>query len=147
MRAAAVTGSARRGRALASLALLVACCGLVACGTPSPDLFVVVRNGTVPGAKLHMLVSDQSVRCNGAPAQELTSAQTLEARDILRVLLELQTAKTPLPPSAPAQIFSYSVRDEQGTLHYPDSQQRPAIIPRLTLFVRRVAIGTCHLQR
>ena len=56
-------------------------------------------------------------------------------------------AKTPLPPSAPAQIFSYSVRDEQGTLHYPDSQQRPAIIPRLTLFVRRVAIGTCHLQR
>jgi hypothetical protein len=134
-------------RIAAAVALLLAAAALGACGTPPPDLFVVNRTGTVPGAKLHMLVSDESVRCNGAPAQELTSAQTLEGRDILRLLMELQEAKTPLPASPRAQIFSYSVRDEDGTLSYPDTQQRPAVIPRLTLFVRDLAIGTCHLQR
>ncbi|HEX4363912.1 MAG TPA: hypothetical protein VHZ75_05125 [Solirubrobacteraceae bacterium] len=134
-------------RIAAGAALLLAAAALGACGTPSPDLFVVNRSGTVPGAKLHMLVSDESVRCNGAPAQELTSAQTLEGRDILRLLLLSQAAKTSLPPSPRAQIFSYSVRDEDGTLSYPDTQQRPAVIPRLTLFVRQLAIGTCHLQR
>jgi hypothetical protein len=134
-------------RIAAAVALLLAAAALGACGTPPPDLFVVNRTGTVPGAKLHMLVSDESVRCNGAPAQELTSAQTLEGRDILRLLMGLQEAKTPLPASPRAQIFSYSVRDEDGTLSYPDTQQRPAVIPRLTLFVRDLAIGTCHLQR
>lgn len=120
---------------------------LAACGTPSPDLFVVNRDGTVPGAKLRLLVSDQSTRCNGGPAKPLTSAQTLEARELVRELLELQRGDGEIPKSAPAEIFSYAVQTEQGRLRYPDTQQRPEVLPRLTRFVRRVAIDTCGLER
>ena len=48
---------------------------------------------------------------------------------------------------APAQIFSFVVETEEGTLRYPDTQQRPDVLPRLTRFVRRVAIDTCGLPR
>jgi hypothetical protein len=129
--------------------LLVALTSLAAagCGTPSPDLFVVKRDGSVPGAKLELLVSDQTARCNNGPVEELTSEQILEARDILRVLLLEQTDDKPIPKAPPAQFFRFAVQTEEGTLRYPDTQQRPAILPRLSRFVRRVAIDTCGLRR
>jgi hypothetical protein len=138
------TGGRAALAAVAAL-LLVAC--VAACGTPSPDLFVMKRSGTVPGAKLDLLVSDQTTRCNGGPARELTSAQILEARDILRELLDVQAGNVSVPKAPPAQIFSFAVTTEKGTLRYPDTAQRPTILPRLTLFVRRVAIDTCGLAR
>ena len=126
-----------------------ACAGLViaACGTPSPDLFVVERDGTVPGAKLELLVSDQTARCNDGPAKRLSSRQIIEARAIRRDLLVVQTDDEAIPKAAPAQIFTFSVQTEEGTLRYPDTQQRPAVLPRLSRFVRRVAIDTCGLER
>jgi hypothetical protein len=87
------------------------------------------------------------VRCNGAPAKPLTSAQILEARDLHRELLDLQLSRDAIPQSPAAQIFSFVVETEEGKLRYPDTQQRPEILPRLTLFVRRTAIDTCGLQR
>lgn len=126
---------------------LLASASLAACGTPSPDLFVVNRDGTVPGAKLKLLVSDQSARCNDAPAKPLTSAQIIEARGLRRDLLELQQSKDAIPNAGAAQIFSFVVETAEGTLRYPDVQQRPEVLPRLTRFVRRVAIDTCGLQR
>jgi hypothetical protein len=120
---------------------------LGACGTPSPDLFVVHRDGTVPGAKLDLLVSDTTTRCNGGPVRPLTSEQTLEARDITTELLKVQQGKVAVPPAPPAQIFRFSVRTEDGTLRYGDTAQRPAVLPRLTLFVRRIAIDVCGLRR
>lgn len=117
------------------------------CGTPSPDLFVVNRGGTVPGAKLTLLVSDQTARCNGEPTKPLTSEQILEARDILRELLLVQTDKRAIPRFGPAQFFDFAVQTEEGRLRFPDTQQRPAVLPRLARFVRRVAIDTCGLQR
>ena len=138
-------GRARRG--VVATATLLAAASLSACGTPSPDLFVVNRDGTVPGAKLKLLVSDQSARCNDAPAKPLTSPQIIEARGLRRDLLELQQSKDAIPAAGPAQIFSYVVETEEGKLSYPDRQQRPAVLPRLTRFVRRVAIDTCGLER
>ena len=120
---------------------------VAACGTPSPDLFVVKRDGTVPGAKLELLVSDQTARCNDGPAKNLSSGQIIEARDIKRDLLLVQTDDSAIPAAPPAQIFSFAVQTEEGTLRYPDTQQRPAILPRLSRFVRRVAIDTCGLER
>jgi len=73
--------------------------------------------------------------------------QIIEARDILKDLLELQRAKTALPPSPPAQIFRFSVRSEEGTLRYGDTTQRPSVLPRLSRFVRDLATGLCGLQR
>lgn len=133
--------------ALAAVAALLLGAGVAACGTPSPDLFVMKRSGTVPGAKLEMLVSDQTTRCNHGPVRPLTSAQILEARDILRELLDVQAGNVAVPKAPPAQIFSFAVTTEKGTLRYPDTAQRPSILPRLTLFVRRVAIDNCGLPR
>jgi hypothetical protein len=136
----------RAALALASAAALLAA-GVTGCGTPSPDLFVMKRDGTVPGAKLNLLVSDQTTRCNDGPVEQLTSAQILEARDILRELLAVQAGTVDVPTAPPAQIFSFAVQTEKGTLHYPDTAQRPSILPRLSRFVRRVAIDTCGLPR
>ena len=120
---------------------------LASCGTPSPDLFVVKRDGTVPGAKLNLLVSDQTARCNDGPVKNLTSNQIIEARDIRRDLLLVQSGDEVIPKAPPAQFFTFAVQTEEGTLRYPDTQQRPVSLPRLSRFVRRVAIDTCGLER
>ncbi len=125
----------------------LAAVAVVACGTPSPDLFVVKRDGTVPGARLELLVSDQTARCNDGPVKDLTSEQILEARDIRRDLIDVQEGLVAMPKPPPAQIFSFAVTTEQGTLRYSDTTQRPPILPRLSRFTRRVAIDTCGLPR
>ena len=118
-----------------------------ACGTPSPDLFVVKRDGVVPGAKLELLVSDTSARCNHGQVKPLSSAQTLEARDITDDLLKVQSGEVAVPEAPPFKIFNFMVDTEKGSLSYPDTAQRPPILPRLSRFVRRVAIDTCGLVR
>jgi len=120
---------------------------LAGCGTASPDLFVAQRDGTVPGAKLHLLISDTSVRCNRRDPVPLTSAQTIEARDITDDLLLVQSGEVAYPKPPRAQIFHYAIRTQQGTLRFPDTAQRPQILPRTARFVRRVAIDTCKLVR
>jgi hypothetical protein len=45
------------------------------------------------------------------------------------------------------KIFSFSVQTEKGSLRYPDTAQRPPVLPRLSRFVRHVAIDTCGLER
>lgn len=137
----------RRPRAPIAVAAGVLAAALAGCGTPSPDLFVAQREGTVRGAKLHLLVSDTTVRCNDGPALALTSAQTIEARDITKDLLEVQSGAIAVPKAPPAQIFSFTIRDEGGTLRFPDTAQRPPILPRTARFIRRVAIDTCRLAR
>jgi hypothetical protein len=134
-----------RRRSAAAVALIVL--AVAGCGTPSPDLFVVNRDGTVPGAKLELLVSDQTARCNGGSAKPLSSAQIIEARDLRRDLLALQRGDDTIPKAPPSQFFEFAVQTEEGTLRYPDTQQRPALLPRLSRFVRRVAIDTCGLER
>jgi len=126
---------------------VAAAISLAGCGTASPDLFVVQRDGTVPGARLHLLVSDTTVRCNDGPPLPLTSAQTIEARDITDDLLKVQSGAVAYPKPPPAQIFHFEIRDQEGTLRFPDTAQRPQILPRTARFVRRVAIDTCKLVR
>jgi hypothetical protein len=143
--ARAARGGGRRILALAAGA--AAALSLAACGTPSPDLFVAERDGSVPGAKLHLLVSDTSVRCNHGKPLPLTSEQTIEARDITDDLLLVQTGEVAYPKPPPAQIFRFKITDEKGVLRFPDTAQRPLILPRTARFVRRVAIDTCKLTR
>jgi hypothetical protein len=128
-------------------AALAAAIALAGCGTPSPDLFVVERDGAVPGAKLHMLISDTSVRCNHGESLPLTSKQTIEARDLTDKLLLVQTGEVAYPKPPPAQIFHFLVRNEEGTLRFPDTAQQPPVLPRTAAFVRRVAKDTCKLAR
>lgn len=137
----------RARRAAVGVALLLAAAA-AGCGTPSPDLFVVERDGSVPGAKLELLVSDQTARCNQGPVRNLTSRQILEARDIRDDLIDVQEGVVETPGrQPPSQVFTFAVTTERGTLRYPDTAQRPQIFPRLSRFTRRVAIDTCGLER
>jgi len=136
-----------RRRAGPLVAAGVAALALAGCGTASPDLFVVQRDGTVPGAKLDMLVSDTSVRCNGGDPLALTSAQTIQARDITDDLRLVQAGDVRVPAAPPAQIFRYAVKTEDGTLRFADTAQRPPILPRTAAFVRRLAKDNCKLTR
>jgi len=125
----------------------VAAAALGGCGTPSPDLFLVQRDGVAPGAKLQMLVSDTSVTCNRGEPLPLSNAQTLEARNILDDLLLVQSGEIDYPKPPRAQNFHYAIRTQEGTLRFPDTAQRPQVLPLTARFVRRVAIDTCGLTR
>ena len=77
-----------RGRPARSLggglaaALLLGGCG----GIKAPDLFLVQRTGTVPGARLTLLVNEEGgVRCNGGRTLKLGDAQLVEARGMKQV--------------------------------------------------------------
>jgi len=143
-----MSGRRMRGRRAAlTAAAALATVAATGCGTPSPDLFVMKRGGTVPGAKLELLVSDQTARCNKGPVEDLTTEQILEARDIRRDLIDVQDGLVDVPKPPPAQIFTFAVTTEKGTLRYSDTTQRPPILPRLSRFTRRVAIDTCGLPR
>ena len=102
-------------RSLAVLVLLVV--AVTGCGGPPADLFVANRTGSVPGAKLEMLVSDGSVRCNGGKEHEISSAQVLEGRAIAT---DLETVKQSDIPREKPGIFAFKVRSEWGTIRFVD---------------------------
>ena len=129
--------------ALAAALLLGGCGG----GVTSPDLFLVTRTGTIPGARLTMLVNDGGyVTCDGRQHQ-LPSQRLLDARDLLREMKPYAKESLRLPPG-PQSILRYRVRTEFGTLSFADdSRGVPAKLYPLALFVRQVAQGVCGLAR
>jgi hypothetical protein len=129
-------------RLLVVLALLAV--ALAGCGSPPADLFVANRTGSVPGAKLEMLVSDGSVRCNGGKEHEISSAQVLEGRAIAN---DLETVKqSDIPPEKPA-IFAFRVRSEWGTIRFADRNTSPSVLPHIVRLVRDLARNECGLVR
>ncbi len=134
----------------ASVAALAGCAG----GTPSADLFVVTRSGTIPGAKLTLLVSDGgSVRCNGGPEQEISSDQLIDARAILHELEGKRDEDGPIDEDltlAPRgnSILRYEVRAEDGRVAFSDtSAGQPQVFYELAKFTRDIAKGPCGLPR
>jgi hypothetical protein len=128
----------------AGITALLAAAVLLGCGGPSADLFVVERTGSVPGAGLRMLVSDDGVRCNDGPERPISSQQLLDARAIATDLAELDQAD--IPPAEP-KIFGFAVRSESGTLRFADVTRRPEVLPRLVVLVRDLARNVCGLER
>lgn len=133
-----------------------------ACGTPSPDLFVVERTGSVPGARLSLRAQDGGeVTCNGKAAGMMTSDQLIEARELIRALgggaVDRQNDKTsdsgPLDrnlslPPGPTSILRYRLRAEEGTIAFSDtSRGQPQAFFRVARLVRGLAKGVCGLPR
>jgi hypothetical protein len=147
-------------RVLLSIAVLAAVAA--GCGTPSPDLFVVTRSGSVAGANLTLLIGDGgTVRCNGGAEREITSKQLIAARLVLhdlenKVVTNRDSSDThdgplskslSLPPQ-PRSIFSYRVRAEDGSVRFSDnSKGQPPVFYRLALLTRELAKGPCGLPR
>jgi hypothetical protein len=122
----------------------LAAVALAGCGSRPADLFVAQRTGDVPGAKLEMLVSDGSVRCNGGPEKEISSGRVLEGRAIATDLAEVK--QSDIPDEKPV-IFGFTVRSEWGTIRFADTVQRPEVLPRLVRLVRDIARNVCGLPR
>jgi hypothetical protein len=140
----------RRSAAIALLSALA----LGGCGGPSADLFLVERDGSIPGARLTLLVSDDgTVRCNRGPLKEITSSQLIAAREIARDLNGPEDKKGPadrdltLPPGRDA-IMRYDVRSEDGSVAFSDtSLGQPAVFYRAAKLTRDIAKGACGLAR
>lgn len=142
----------RRARLAAGAAVLALAAG--GCAAPSADLFVVTRSGSIPGARLTMLVGDGgTVRCNGGPEHAITSKQLIDAR---RIAFELNgddnhpglAPDHPRLPPGPTTIMRYVVRSEKGTVAFSDtSPGQPKTFYAVARLTRELAKGACGLPR
>jgi hypothetical protein len=125
------------------LATIVAGCGA---GVTAPDLFIVQRTGSGPGARLTLLVNEEGgVRCNGSKTLKLSDPRIVQARAIQEDLHEPASSRLSLGPRV-GSVLSYYVRDENGTVRFSDnSAHQPAVFRQLQLFVLQVAQQVCHL--
>lgn len=127
-----------------SAALFGAGCG----GVLSPDLFVVYRSGSTPGAKLTLLVNEEGVvHCNGGPPHHLSDPQIIEARVIQEDLKDAASRRESFP-AAKGSVLSYYVRDQDGAVNFADNAPtQPAVTRKLAAFVLSVAQGVCGLSQ
>jgi hypothetical protein len=141
---------ARVGRPSSALLGLLVCAALASgCGgVVSPDLFIVYRSGSVLGAKLTMLVSEEGVvHCNNGAARHLDDAQIIEARTIQEGL-EAYASQHESLPAQPGSVLSYYVRDANGNVRFSDnSLHQPTVMRKLAGFVLSVAQGVCGLPQ
>jgi hypothetical protein len=136
---------ARRG-----LAPALAAAGVVAagCGAAPPDLFLLTRSGSVPGARLTLVVSDGgTVRCNGGRPRSLPDPRLLDARALARDLDHDAKRDRRLAPG-PNGVLRYRLRLPDGSVAFGDtSRGLPAAYRRVEAFTRAVARGVCRLPR
>jgi hypothetical protein len=121
---------------------------LSGCGAEARDLFVVERNGSIPGARLSLRITDDGrASCNDRPLVDITSAQLVEARAAEEDLVDPTKAHLRLPPG-PQPVLSYHVRTEDGAATWSDdSARQPKVLFAVAKLTRDVARGACHLQR
>lgn len=132
----------RLAPALAALALLAGC------GAASPDVFLLTRSGSLPGARLTLLVNDGgTVRCNGGEPRPLSARALLDARSIAEDLAEEAHDHLVLP-APPDSLLRYRLRTEEGTVTFSDvdAGRRPELAP-VIVFARSVAQDVCGLAR
>lgn len=151
----------RRGRCPSAFGAAGACV-FVSCfagcggGAPLDDLFAVSRTGSIPGARLELVVTDDGrASCNRRPLVGITSGELITARQIRRDLRggDEDGAVGPaqrhltLPPGS-GSILRYTVRAEAGTVAFADTSPRqPAVFRRIAALTRQIARGACGLPR
>ncbi len=120
----------------------------VGCGTQtSADLFSVKRSGSLPGAKLKLLVNDSgTVSCNGGPPRALPDNLLLDARELARDLAA--DKDKPIPAiGVVSPTYTFNVTLGAGTISWPVGVPVPDSFNRLVYFTRKVAKGVCGLPR
>jgi hypothetical protein len=131
-----------------AVAGLVAVAVLAGCGSPSADLFEVVRTGADRNANVRLLVSDDgTVRCNRRKPVPMGTDRLLTARQLARDL-DKQAALGLELPRERGSILSYRARLEAGTIAFSDrSRGLPRSFSRLEAFTADVAERVCHIER
>jgi hypothetical protein len=144
--APASRGAPAGRRALASLIGLLLVGAAAGCGesVELPDLFVVQRSGA--GPKLTVVVNEGgAVRCDGGPTRQLSDAQIVQARGLQEELQSPSAKHLALPPRS-GSVFSYFVRDSEGTVRFSDnSAGQTSVLRQLAYFVLEVEQKVCHL--
>ena len=128
--------------------IAVAACLAAGCGARAPDLLLVQRGGSVPGARLTLEISDDgTVRCNRGAPRRMADQQVLNARALARDLERPASLHVSLPPGRNS-VLSYRVRLADGTVSFTDTSPRltPPLL-RLQALTRSVATRTCGLPR
>jgi hypothetical protein len=137
-------------RRLAAIAVLGASVAVLAgCAEQtSPDVMLVTRTGTIPGARLSLRITDDGrVSCNRGALREVTSAQLILARVQAKELADAAKRKLHLRPGA-GSVLSYTVKLEQGTVRFSDDSRRQSkAMFQLAYLTRQIAQGACGLVR
>jgi hypothetical protein len=133
----------RRAAAVA-LALLL---GGAGCGTESADLFVVERSGSLPDAKLNLVVGDgNTVECDGEE-KPLANDALLDARQLAKDLAPMLDRRMRLP-SAQGALVRYRVFNDNGEVRFADaSPGLPPEFGRVIALTRRIARESCGRDR
>jgi len=133
---------------VAPVAALAAALALAGCGTTPPDLFLLTRAGSLPGARLTLLVNDGgTVRCNGGAQRALSDPQLLAARRVQEDVADDARKDLTLPARA-GSLLRFRIRTQDGTVTFSDvdAGARPEL-GRVIAFTRTVAQGVCGLAR
>jgi hypothetical protein len=136
--------------ALAASAL-AGCLGSCGESVELPDLFVVQRSGGGSGGQLTVVVNEGgAVHCyqssaRRGPSHQLSDPQLVLARGIQEEL-QSPSAKHLVLPARAGSVFSYYVRDAEGTVRFSDnSAGQPSVLHHLAYFVLEVQQQVCHL--
>jgi hypothetical protein len=135
------------GGALAALAVAAGLLG-AGCGADTPDLFLLTRSGTIPGARLTLLVNDGgTVRCDGRARRQLPGPLLLDARDVATSLAKDAQHDLVLP-RPPRAVLRFRLRSQDGTVTFSDvdAARRPEL-GKAVGFARAVARDVCGLAR
>jgi len=109
---------------------------------------VLHRSGSLPGARLTLLVNDGgTVRCNGKEPQPLPPRLLLDARRFTRDLAEEAQDDLTLPAPR-GSLLRYRLRTQDGIVTFSDEDavHRPELAP-VIVFTRAVARDVCGLPR
>jgi hypothetical protein len=135
-------------RRFAAAVAVLAAVALAGCCAAYPDLFELRRTGSLPGARLTLLVNDGgTVRCNGGEARQLPARLLLDARRFARDLMEEAHDDLTLPAPR-SSLLRYRLRTQDGTVTFSDvdAARRPELAP-VIVFARAVAQDVCGLAR
>jgi hypothetical protein len=129
------------------VALMTAVVAIAGCGSPSPDLFEVIRSGPDRNANVDMVVNDGGhVTCNGKQ-HKLDADRLLRARGVLRAMQPQAELNLQLP-KGPGSELSYRVRMEAGEVRFSDtSRGNPDSFNQVAAFTKDVSERVCGLER
>jgi hypothetical protein len=122
--------------------------GLAFCGcggVKAADLFILTRTGPTPQTQLTLLVNEEGgLRCNGGHTLRLSDPQLVQARTLQEDLHDYAAKHLALAPRS-GSVYSYSLRDTDGSVRFSDNSAGQARVLRdLQLFVLQVAQQVCH---
>jgi hypothetical protein len=135
-------------RILAAAAAALTTSLAAACGTPSRDLFVVDRTGSLPDAKLTLRVGDGgTVRCDGGEEKPFSNDDLLDARQIEKDLKPLLDDDLTLPAEE-GSVLQYRVTGGEGVVRFADnSERKPEVFAEIIRLTRKLAMEACGRDR